>query len=129
MNKIILLGRLTKNINLKYAGENKTAIATSTIAVNRRYEKEKADFINIKAFGKTAEIIALYLTKGVQVGISGRLQINSYDKDGEIKYFTEVIIEEFTFCGSKKEKSEHIISKTPEGKEGFEEINEDDYPF
>ena len=128
MNKINLIGRLTKDIELKYAGEKQTAIATCTIAVNRAFEKDKADFINIKSFGKTAEVMAKYLGKGTQVGITGRLQINAYDnKEGKKLYFTEVIVEELTFCDKKKEQ---IPPKAPEGEEGFVPAeNDDDLPF
>lgn len=104
MNKIILLGRLTKEPDTRQAGE--ITIARFTLAVNRRYKKEggqDADFPNVVAFGKTAEFAEKYLHKGVKIALEGRIQTGRYtDKDGVTHYTTEVIAESLEFAESKK---------------------------
>lgn len=108
MNKIILLGRLTKDVELRYSTTDEpVARARYTLAVNRPYKRDgeqEADFINIVAFGKQAEFADKYFKKGQQVCISGRLQIRQLDGDNNKRqYFTEVIVEEQHFADSKKE--------------------------
>jgi len=108
MNKVILLGRLTRDPELKYSNTDEpVARAWYTLAVNRPYKREgeqDADFINIVAFGKLAEFADKYFRKGQQVSIVGRLQIRTFDDDnGKRQYFTEVIAEEQYFADSKKE--------------------------
>ena len=102
MNKVVLLGRLTKDPELRYT-QNDKAVTTFTLAVNRQYEKDKADFINIIAWNKLAEFVSRYFSKGRQVAIVGRLQVRDYEKDGKKVYLTEVIAEECYFADSKKE--------------------------
>jgi single-strand DNA-binding protein len=107
MNKIILLGRLVKGVELRYTqSDNPIAVGKYTLAVNRPYKKEgeqDADFINIIAFGKAGEFAEKYFKKGQQVCISGRLQICNYeDETGRKNFYTEVIAEEQHFA-SKKE--------------------------
>lgn len=100
MNKIFLKGRLARDPELRYT-TNDTPVATFTLAVGRR-EKDKADFINCVAWGKTGEFVSKYFTKGQEMLAVGRIQIRDYDnQEGKKVYVTEVIVEEVEFCGSK----------------------------
>ena len=106
MNKVILVGRLTRDPDVRYTGEgNSMAVARYTLAVDRRFKREgepTADFINCVAFGKSAEFVDKYLHKGTKMVVSGRLQTSSYtNKDGQKVYTTDVIIEEQEFAESK----------------------------
>jgi single-strand DNA-binding protein len=106
MNKVILMGRLTKNPEIKYAGkDNNMAVARYTLAVNRRFKKDgeqEADFISCVAFGKSAEFVQKYLHKGTKILINGRINTGRYeDKDGKTIYTTDVIVEEHEFAESK----------------------------
>lgn len=105
MNKVFLVGRLTRDFDLRY-GANNTAVARTSIAVDRQFSNQngerEADFINIVAFGNRAETMKKYLTKGSQIAISGRIQTGSYDaSDGRKVYTTDIVIEEFQFLDSK----------------------------
>ena len=106
MNKVTLVGRLTKDPELKFTPGTGTAVTSFTVAVNRKYKKEgqpDADFINVVVWGKTAEATANYMSKGRQIGISGRIETRNYDaKDGTKRYVTEVIAEDVEFLGSKQ---------------------------
>ena len=116
MNKANLLGRLTKDVDLRYSANGDMAIARFTVAVNR-IKKGEADFISCKAFGKTAELIEKYFRKGDQIGISGRIETGSYDdKDGKKVYTTDVVVDDFDFVGSKKDNQEE---KKEEKKDDF----------
>ena len=110
MNKVILMGRPVKEPEVRYSqGTEPLAIARYTLAVNRRFKRQgepEADFINCVAFGKTGEFAEKYFKKGQLVAITGRLQVRSWDKDGERRYATEVIIEEQHFAESKKDSGE-----------------------
>ena len=106
MNKVILMGRLTKNPEIKYAGkDNDMAVARYTLAVNRRYKRDgeqEADFISCVTFGKSAEFAQKYLHKGMRIVIGGRISTGSYkDKDGKTIYTTDVIVEEHEFAQNK----------------------------
>ena len=115
MNKVILMGRLTRDPEVRYTqGETNTAIARYTLAVDRRLtsaQREKADvqtadFINIVAFGKAGEFVEKYLKKGTKVVVTGRIQTGSYtNKDGQKIYTTDVVAEEQEFAESKRESS------------------------
>ena len=128
MNRVCLIGRLTKKPELK---ENESGIkqTTFTLAVNRI--KDGADFINCVAWNKTAELIEKYLDKGREVGIEGRIQTGSYeDKDGNKKYITNVIVDNITFIGSKSEEASTETKE--EVKDDFDdelELSDDDLPF
>ena len=102
MNKVILTnGRLTKDVELKDA--NGLQIARFTVAINRQFKKDEADFISCVAFGKRAETIAKFFEKGSPINIEGRLQTGSYEKDGVKHFTTDVIVDNFEFiAGSKK---------------------------
>lgn len=109
INKVILTGRLTKDPEMRFS-QDQLAIASFAIAVERRFsrqgEERQADFINIVAFGKTAEFMQRFFTKGQLVGIVGRLQVRNYtDKDGNKRYVTEVVAEEAHFCESKRDNA------------------------
>lgn len=124
MNKVILLGRLTKDPEVRYT-QNNILVASFTLAVNKRFAKEgerQADFINIVAWNKTGEFASKYFQKGQQVGVIGRLQTRIWDdQDGKKHYVTEVIAEEVYFADSKKENT--VEEPTP-----FE-ASEDELPF
>lgn len=101
MNKVILIGRLTKDPELNYAAGSGTALTRFSLAVTRQFKKDETDFINCIAFGKIGETIAQYLTKGRQLAVTGRIQTGSYDaKDGTKRYTTDVVVESFEFIGS-----------------------------
>ena len=139
MNKVILIGRLTKDVELRYTQTNNTAVASFSLAVNRKFvkpgEESQADFFNIIAWNKLAENISKYLFKGNQVAISGRLETRSWDDpNGQKHYVTEVIAEEIDFIGSKnKQNNEAILnSPTPINKNDDTSdfiCNGDDLPF
>ncbi len=108
MNKVILLGRLTKDPEVRYTQNNNTLVASFTLAVNRRFvaqgQERQADFFNIVAWSKLGEFCSKYFKKGQQVSIVGRLQNRSWDDDqGTRHYITEVIAEEAYFADSKRE--------------------------
>ena len=107
MNKAILMGRLTRDPEVRYTqGENQMAIARYTLAVDRRFnrngDENTADFINCVSFGKTAEFAERYFRKGTKIAISGRIQTGSYtNKDGVKVYTTDVVVEDQEFAESK----------------------------
>lgn len=117
MNKVILMGRLTKNPEVRYTQSTNTLVASFSLAVNRRFikqgEERQADFINIVAWGKTGEFCQKYFTKGQQVGVIGRIQTRTWDDEqGQKHYVTEVIAEEVYFAGDKKNSSESTNTTT-----------------
>lgn len=101
MNKVTLVGRLTKDPELKYTPGAGTAVTTLTLAVDRRFTKDgkkEADFIPVVIWGKQAESTAQYVSKGKLLAVAGRIQVRSYDaKDGTKRYVTEVVAEEVKF--------------------------------
>ncbi len=139
MNKVVLMGRLTRDPEVRYSqGENSLAIARYTLAVDRRHQQngeQAADFINIVAFGKAGEFAEKYLHKGTKMVISGRIQTGSYtNKDGQKVYTTEVVAEDQEFAESKKDGSSQPSSQPnnqiPEGEfMNIPEGIEDDLPF
>ncbi len=105
MNKVFLIGRLTRDPELRYTGNN-TAVASFSLAVNRNFTNQagerEADFINIVVWRKQAENVKNYLSQGSQVAIDGRIQVRSYDtEDGQKRYVTEVVADNVEFLGSK----------------------------
>ena len=105
MNKVFLIGRLTRDPELRYTGSN-TAVASFSLAVNRNFTNQagerEADFINIVVWRKQAENVKNYLTQGSQVAIDGRIQTRSYDgEDGKKRYVTEVVADNVEFLGTK----------------------------
>ena len=112
MNKVILMGRLTRDPEVRYsAGENALAIARYTLAVDRRFKRDgeqSADFINCLAFGRSAEFAEKYFKQGTKIAVSGRIQTGSYtNRDGVKVYTTEVVIEEQEFAESKAAASQN----------------------
>lgn len=132
MNIIVLKGRLTHDPELKKVGAKQTAVCNFTVATDRRFEKEKTDFINCQAWAQTAEFIAKYFSKGKEIAVVGELHIDKYEKDGENRYSTTVNVNNVEFCGSKNE-GENSSKKTINAKadaSDFEEIDDDDdLPF
>ena len=127
MNKVILMGRLTKDPDIRYTQTNNIMVASFSLAVNRRFTKEgeqQADFINIVAWNKTAEFVSKYFKKGQQVAVVGRIQTRNYEDDKGIKhYITEVIAEEVYPIWNK--------TKDEQNKNQLEdfELEQDDLPF
>ncbi len=106
MNKVILMGRLTRDPEVRYSqGASQTAVARFSIAVDRRFKREgepDADFFNCTAFGKQAEFIERYLRKGVKVVVCGRIQNDNYtNKEGQMVYSVRVMVDEIEFAESK----------------------------
>jgi single-strand DNA-binding protein len=112
MNKVILMGRLTKDVETRYTQTSNTMVASFSLAVNRRFKQEgqaDADFINIVAWSKTAEFVSKYFKKGQQVAVIGRIQTRNWDDEqGQKHYVTEVIAEETYFADSKKEETSNF---------------------
>ncbi len=143
MNKVILMGRLTRDPEVRYTQTNNTLVASFTLAVNRRFvrqgEERQADFINIVAWAKLGEFCSKYFKKGQQVGIVGRIQTRTWDDDQGVKhYVTEVVAEEAYFADSKRDPSaennstfENTFGNTEPGSMGsdFEMSSSDDLPF
>ena len=152
MNKVILLGRLTRDPEIRYTqGTNSTAVASFSVAVRRRFVREgeaDCDFIEVKAFGKTAEFIQKYFTKGSWIAVSGSMRVESYTtRDGSTRWAHYVVADQVTFAGKSeaaptnqpaaKAKSDRQFAKAQQaelGQEDFEEIDqdiegEDDLPF
>lgn len=106
MNKVILIGRLTRDPEVRYTtSAEPLCVAKFSLAVNRKYKRENepdADFFNCVAMGKSGEFVEKYFKKGQQVGIVGRIQIRTYEKDGQKQWITEIMVEEQYFADSKQ---------------------------
>lgn len=136
MNKVVLVGRLTRDPEVKYSqGEKSTAICRYTLAVDRRFKRENeqnADFVPCLVFGKSAEFAEKYFRQGLRISVSGRIQTGSYtNKDGVKVYTTEVVVEEQEFAQNKNEQdpnnsgqnssgqSQNSYAGSPSGDDGF----------
>ena len=137
MNKVILMGRLTKDVEVRYTQASEPmAISKYTLAVNKRFKKDgepDADFLNCVAFGKNGEFAEKWFKKGMQVAVVGHLQTGSYEKDGVTRYTTDIIIEEQHFAESKKAFGESKPTQSKATK-GFVVVDDDfdvdsDIPF
>jgi len=133
MNKVILLGRLTKDPEIRYSQKTQLKVVTFTLAVNRKYvkqgEERQTDFINIVAYSKSADFAEKYFKKGLQICVSGRIETRSWNDDNDIKHYaTNVIAEEFDFADTlkKDDNKAHII---PEDSSEDNFTNLDDLPF
>ena len=118
MNKVILMGRLTRDPDVRYTtGENPLAIARYTLAVDRRFHKDgeaTADFISCVVFGRAAEFAEKYFRQGLKITISGRIQTGSYtNREGQKVYTTEIVVEEQEFAESKSAASGETAAYTP----------------
>ena len=139
MNKVILMGRLTKDPEVRYTQNTNTLVASFSLAVNRRFakagEERQADFINVVAWSKTGEFCSKYFKKGQQVGIIGRIQTRNWeDENKQRHYITEVVAEEAYFADSKRDGDAgssftntfgNSVSETSE----FSVSADDDLPF
>ena len=106
INKVVLLGRLTKDPELRYAPGTGTAVCRFTVAITRQFKKDETDFINCVAFNKAAETITQYITKGRQLAITGSIRTGSYDaQDGTKRYTTDVMVDGFEFIGNSNNNS------------------------
>ena len=143
MNKVILMGRLTRDPEVRYTQTSNTLVSSFSLAINRRFvrqgEERQADFINIVAWSKLGEFCSKYFKKGQQVGIIGRIQTRTWDDEKKKKhYVTEVVAEEAYFADSKKDTDsssntsfENTFGNTAPGSMGadFEMSSSDDLPF
>ena len=131
MNKVFLKGRLTADPEIRKTA-NDISVCNFSIAVNRRFDREKTDFINCEAWRRTAEFISKYFTKGKEIAVCGELHIDKWYKDGETKYLTKVSVDEVEFCGSKSENKTHTTDDDVNIKD-FVELSEteddSDLPF
>jgi len=145
MNKVVLMGRLTRDPEVRYTQTNNTLVASFSLAVNRRFarqgEERQADFINIVAWSKTGEFCSKYFKKGQQVGVIGRIQTRTWEDENKVKHYaTEVVAEEAYFADSKRdsynsgEGFENNFGNTMPGANNdsnsdFEVSSDDDLPF
>lgn len=141
MNKVILLGRLTKNPDIRYSQTNNMMVASFSLAVNRKYvkqgEERQTDFINIVTYSKLAEFVQKYLKVGLQICICGRMQTRTWeDKNGQKRYATEVVAEDIDFADSPKKTDESVlyastpVNSTNQNNQEDEFISDgDDLPF
>lgn len=129
MNKVIMMGRLTRDPNVRHASE--TEVASFSLAVDRQGRKNgerEADFFNCTAFGKQAEFVEKYLKQGTKVLISGRIQNDSYtNRDGEKVHTVQIILQEVEFCESKGQKS---VAKEQDGFMNIPDgVDDEELPF
>lgn len=123
MNQVNLLGRLSKDVDYRTGNTN---IARFTLAVNRKFKRDEADFINCIAFGKTADIINQYLSKGSQIAISGNIRTGSYEaQDGTRRYTTDIVVENFDFISSNNKQE----NKANEFEEEMNRVEDGCVPF
>lgn len=130
MNNCTFLGRLTRDPESRQAGE--TTVVNFSIAVNRRFKKEgqpEADFLRMVAFGKTAEFIEKYFTKGKLIAIVSHVQTGSYDKDGRTIYTTDFVVDSVDFAGSKNDGENNKSAASNQGFVPVDDNSDDDLPF
>jgi single-strand DNA-binding protein len=128
-NKVFLMGRLTKDPEIRTGN---TQVARYTLAIDRRFSnsEEKTDFINIVAFGKSAEFAEKYLKKGMKVLVTGRIQTGSYtDKDNKKVYTTDIVVEDQEFCESKGNSTQNERPTTDDDFMDIPANVKDDMPF
>lgn len=128
MNQIILIGRLTKDPELRYLPNTGTPVATFTLAVDRNYKDKEGnvqtDFIPVEVMGKVADFVANYITKGRLVAVNGSIRVDRYMKDDENRSFTKVSAKSVQALDSNKNKSQNT-----EAPQGFQAIDDDEIPF
>ena len=135
MNLVTLIGRLTRDPELKYSQSGK-AFCKFSIAVTREFNRDEADFINCVAWDKWAETIAEYLRKGRRIALQGRLSVRSYEQNGETKWMTEVIVDKFDFIDTAASGGSSYEDKKSSNEPDFsnevvseDTIDDDDFPF
>lgn len=149
LNKVILMGRITRDLELKYT-QNNTAVCSFSVAVDRRFarqgEERQTDFINVVAWRQQAEFVAKYFGKGRMINVVGSLQTRSWDdQNGQKRYVTEVVADEINFCGDSRPSGDNNMQQSsqpaysnpapqynnsPSQTDGFEPIDiDDDLPF
>lgn len=133
MNKAVLIGRLTKDPELRYAQGNGTAVCKFTLAVSRPFKKDETDFINCVSLGKAAETINQYMAKGRQLAVTGSIRTGSYDaQDGTKRYTTDIAVDGFEFVGSGQGNSNNQQGNTSNNNNDFgyeAPIDDGDMPF
>lgn len=134
MNKVVLIGRLTRDPQLNFTPATGTAVVKFTLAVDRKFKKEgqqSADFIPVVAWGKMAENTANYMNKGKLISVAGRIETRSYDaQDGSRRYVTEVIADEVSFLEwNSKNDSAESGPGIPNDYFGMEQVDDGDMPF
>ena len=130
LNRIVLIGRLTRDPELRYTPGNGVAVATFCIAVDRPFSKEKeTDFINIVVWKQQAENCSKFLSKGSLVSVDGRLQIRQYEKDGQRRTAAEVVADSVQFLSPKKSGQQNDPSSVAADMFDVQVVGEDDVPF
>lgn len=124
MNKVILKGRLTHTPEVRVTKEGGKSVTKFSVAVDRRFNREKTDFINCEAWGATADFLGKYFKKGQEIAVVGELHIDKKEANGETKTYATVVVEEAYFCGGKVEEEP---TKEPEPEKNT--IQDDDLPF
>ena len=120
MNVVAMTGRITKDMTVRYVGENQTAVVKFVLAVPRPWNKEKTDFISCVAWGKTAETMGKWLKKGDKIEASGHIETDVYEKDGAKVFTSEFVVDKFAFGEKKREEK----AEAPK-----DEIVEEELPF
>lgn len=134
MNKVFLIGRLTKDVEVRYTQKG-TMSASFTLAVDRRFQNQQGekqtDFLNIVAWGKTAELCSKYIGKGSLTCVAGRIQVRTYDdQNGQRRWITEIVAEEVQFLDKRKSASGESMSSPFDENDLFDDFpSEDDMPF
>ena len=106
MNKVVLMGRLTKDPELRFAAGSGKGVCRFTVAINRQFKRDESDFINCVAFGKPGETISEHFAKGNRIALTGNIRTGSYEaQDGTKRYTTDVVVESFEFIEAKNSKS------------------------
>lgn len=131
MNKVMLIGRLTRDPELNFAAGSGTAVTRFSLAVKRPFKKDESDFINCVAFGKTGETIAQYITKGRQLAVTGSIRTGSYDaKDGSKRYTTDIIVDSFEFLGNGQGNNQsNSLNQDNNFDEDMTPVDDGDMPF
>lgn len=127
MNKIILKGRLTANPELRRTPSD-VSVCSFTLAVNRRFDRDKADFINCEAWRQTGEFVNKYFAKCQEILVVGELHIDKSERDGQTRFFTKVVADEVDFCGNKTD-NDRTKTDSPVPSDVEEITDDDDLPF
>ena len=136
MNSVVLIGRLTRDPDVRYISESGTAVAQITVAIDRPTaagKEKKTDFPRVIVFGRQAENVERFLSKGMLVGIQGSIQTGSYtNRDGQTVYTTDVVASRVEFLEWKEKKTNNaagVDNREPDIPEGFQAMDDDDIPF